>query len=503
MAPHDSTSSHVHEGVEVFESTRNGPPSFPKGPSVHEHEHAEPTESSPFLPTRPPLARNHSVLNSIPQVHTPAAIISLIMLAVVLASCGDQLEDSPQTRIYESVVCYFHFENNDPSKLSLSRNQVGPGALGGVQEMWCKADAIQSELAELRGYQKFFDGFPSLLLAIPFGWAADRYGRKPIIMLALIAAPLNSGWCALVTWFWQAFDIRFTWLSALTGMLGGGNAVVASLVFTMLADVVPQAGRAAVFFRLGAANLLASLVMPPIAAWLMNYNPWIPVFLGIFLQILAFCLFIMVPETLNYSTSTSHPPTPSPEPLEGPAIPQAPLKSPWSTLSQHLTNARSALSFLTTDPRIPLLILPFFVHMLIADGVTSILLQYSSKRYHLTFSGATLLLTARSGALVLLFFLVLPYLSNLTMRRYNLSSQAKDLYLARFSAALMMVGWAGTGASSDVWAFAASMAVASFGTGAMFLIRSFMASLVPQGQVARLYTFVSLSSGSWKWRRWS
>lgn len=47
-----------------------------------------------------------------------------------------------------------------------------------------------------------------------------------------------------------------------------------TFLFVLLSDVTPEAKRASAFLRAGAFNILAALVMPPFAAWLMKYNPW-------------------------------------------------------------------------------------------------------------------------------------------------------------------------------------------------------------------------------------
>ena len=125
-------------------------------------------------------------------------VVFVIFAIVLLVSLGDQWQETPHTRIMEAVICYRHFEKADPSKLLLGRDQVGPGAIGGVAEMWCKADEVQSELAMLRGWQSTFDGFPTLVLALPFGWAADRFGRKPFVLAGLVSYVLRAAWVELV-----------------------------------------------------------------------------------------------------------------------------------------------------------------------------------------------------------------------------------------------------------------------------------------------------------------
>lgn len=41
-------------------------------------------------------------------------------------------------------------------------------------------------------------GRTALVLAIPFGILADRWGRKPVILLGLVSFPLAAGWIATV-----------------------------------------------------------------------------------------------------------------------------------------------------------------------------------------------------------------------------------------------------------------------------------------------------------------
>lgn len=211
-----------------------------KSPSIDEM----PSESSPLLRS-PRVSRGEyfDLPKTARSKRSPQVIMAITMVVLLLITCGDQLMDSPQTRIIESVICYEYWEKVDPSKLEIGREGVGPGAVGGVAEIWCKTDAVQSQLALLRGWQTFLDGFPSLVLAIPFGWAADRFGRKPVLLMGVISFPLRAGWIQFVCWFWQAFDIRMTWLSSLHGLLGGSSPVVVALLFVLLSDITPEADR--------------------------------------------------------------------------------------------------------------------------------------------------------------------------------------------------------------------------------------------------------------------
>ena len=158
----------------------------------------EQTERSPLLELTGEHGNTLKAPSHLKSWQTAENVTFLVMLVVLLVSLGDQLMENPQIRIIEAVVCYRYYEAVDPSKLLMGRDEVGPGAIGGVSEMLCKADDVQSELALLRGWQQFFDGLPSLLLALPFGWAADRFGRKPVIFAGMLAFVLRAVWVELV-----------------------------------------------------------------------------------------------------------------------------------------------------------------------------------------------------------------------------------------------------------------------------------------------------------------
>ena len=94
-------------------------------------------------------------------IRSPRFIITWLIMAIIVVDVAEQLAEAPQMRIFESIFCYQYWEQNDPSKLRIGRAGVGPGAIGGVDEQWCKLPQIQGKVAAIRGYQTMFDGIPS------------------------------------------------------------------------------------------------------------------------------------------------------------------------------------------------------------------------------------------------------------------------------------------------------------------------------------------------------
>nr|POE54174.1 efflux pump ustt [Quercus suber] len=428
-------------------------------------------------------------------VHSSKFVVWVVMVILVLLSFAEEISQPPQTRIMESVICYRYYETADPSKIQIGRDQIGPGALGGVPEMLCKVGAVQGELAELGGYQRVFDGLPALLLAVPFGWAADKYGRKPVFALSVLSLTLAALWINTVLWFFQLFAIRLTWLSTLSSLLGGGNPVFTGLFYVILSDVTTSTKRTALFLRALAVNIMAGLVMPPIAAWLMIYNSWIPILFGTVLNFGSLALVIFLPETLDFKQSSleyegdSFGPATEVQPVPPETMPGSIPASSYA--SRVVLLARQSTSFLTEDWRISVCIIPFVSHFLVAQ-TGRLMLQYYSSRYDLTFSQATLLLTIFSGFKVLLLSFILPHGSVAIMKYFRLSDQQKDLYLARVSQIFVVVGWTSIGLAPNVPIVVGAMIVASLGHGALTLLRSFITTLVPAHHIARMYSVITI-----------
>jgi MFS family permease len=448
-------------------------PQDSRGPLAHENT---------ALITKP-----HHNLESVtpPSTSNPAKpykrILFILCLILVLLQCGDELSASPNTRIAEAIICYRHYESADPTRLLADRATVGPGAIGGVAEITCKVEAVQSQLSSLRGYQGFLNGLPSLLLALPFGWAADKYGRKPFMFLGTLSFVFKATWIQTVCWFWQSFDIRWTWASALHGLMAGSSPVISALFFVIVSDIVPASERSKVFLRLGGVNLISAVCMPLLSAWLMEITPWVPAIAGTLLQISAVIGTLFLPESLDYNQT----------PKELLATSQAETNDPSSSPKSHLARLRDETAFLTTTWRIPFLIASFLIHLTIIDS-PPLQLQYLSTRYTLTFARATTLLTLRSTFNITLFFVLLPLIANHLTKALHLSTQRSDLLMSRFSLLAWTLGWIAFGLAPTLLSATIGMGITALGSGSFFLIRSILTPLVPGRQVARLYSLISV-----------
>jgi DHA1 family tetracycline resistance protein-like MFS transporter len=105
------------------------------------------------------------------------------------------------------------------------------------------------------------------LCAPLLGALSDRFGRKPVLLVALAATVASNFWTALATSLVALFASR-----ALGGV-GGGSVAVAQ---TYLADVSNPEDRAKHFGLIGAAFGMGFIIGPAIGGWLGTYGPQMP-----------------------------------------------------------------------------------------------------------------------------------------------------------------------------------------------------------------------------------
>ena len=144
----------------------------------------EMSETSPLLST--PSTRPSPKADHAEQHRTRTYVVALVLLNAI--NLGDLVLGPATARIYESVYCRNWYREHDPSL-------VGPG---GVEEMYCKIPNVQRDVSSLVGFRELFDAMPGLLLAIPFGILADRYGRKWLFVLNMFCMLCRYLWVVMI-----------------------------------------------------------------------------------------------------------------------------------------------------------------------------------------------------------------------------------------------------------------------------------------------------------------
>ena len=72
------------------------------------------------------------------------------------------------------MYCIEYWQDWNPSVAALGK---------GIPERFCKDDIVQKNLARTAGLSMFFRMIPSMIGALPIGFLADRYGRKPMLVM--------------------------------------------------------------------------------------------------------------------------------------------------------------------------------------------------------------------------------------------------------------------------------------------------------------------------------
>lgn len=294
-------------------------------------------------------------------------VIATTFIMVIMVDLAGFFLEAPQTKILEGIICSRHY----------ATAASGPGS----GSPYCAAGPVQAELATVTQMLNTFNRLPGLVVAIPFGMLADKYGRRPVLLLAILGALLQDAVSKTVLWYPDLINPRFIWLSSAALLVGGGDAVSGSIVFLIVADVALPEQRASLFFLLTACGLLSELVATPLSALLMSRDPWIPYLMYSGMTLLSGTVpLLFLPETLR--KSPAEPETPScdasvdedqeqSEPPDTDSLPPTP-----STLTSRFRPLmrRNVIAVL----------LAFFVSALGRQS-TSFLLQFIRQRFNWTY----------------------------------------------------------------------------------------------------------------------
>lgn len=245
--------------------------------------------------------------------------------------------------------------------------------------------------------------------------------------------------------------------------------------------------RSSVLLKISAANLVSNFICPPIAAWIMTFNPILAVFIGIACFAAGVPMSLAVPETLGYQGSATETSRERTEEGNSSSVSKNRFKGFMQRCHQPLSEAAQ---YFVQDKRVMPLIC-WFVPIMLTVNIVPLLLQYTSTRYNMTFSKATVLLSARAGLTIIIFLGIQPWISQ-SLAKAGMSGPKRDLLLARASALFMVVGWVAVGFAPNATLFIISLLTATLGNGFPVFLRSFLTGLVEQNKVAELYTIIGL-----------
>ena len=124
-------------------------------------------------------------------------------------------------------------------------------------------------------------GFIAMILAMPGGMLADKFGRKPMILLSRITAPLSYLGVTFVANFQQYYTIMVA--NSIGNALGGGGMYAGGPAWNaLLAELVPQQNLATVMGAIGTLSGLMAIPSPMIGGWMWDeIDPKMPFYASV------------------------------------------------------------------------------------------------------------------------------------------------------------------------------------------------------------------------------
>ncbi|EED21287.1 adenylate cyclase, putative [Talaromyces stipitatus ATCC 10500] len=383
-------------------------------------------------------------------------------------------------------------------ELSSCMSYYGPGWSLGRD---CRVEAVQNELETLIKWQQLLDTAPGILFGVFYGMAADRFGRKPVLALALVGITLAAIWTQVVLFWPTVFPTRLTWLSVVFQLAGGGNLVVNAMIFAMVSDITPEEKRASKFFRLYGVALLSDMVLSPASGALANIQPWWPARFGLIAFIMSILTTLLVlPETFVKpvalsSTNLEQTTTPleeeEPEEEEDDPVLYAdvPKNTLWRRVRKVVSSLRD-LRYLIASRQI-LMLVPLLSVGQLYDQSAEFFLNYVSKRYGWRISQASFWLTYRNVVNLVLLSTILPGLSVLLLKR-GFSAGKKDLWISRASIICLAFGAFFIGLAPKLSLMVTGLTIFALGHGFVPAVLSLATPFIEPGHVGMLYTAMTI-----------
>lgn len=445
------------------------------------------TESDPLLPPAEFInaAATSAASDEDADTRTTAERLRIALPCLLCFFClilGDALTTTPVLQIREDLICRRMFPD---------AGVLPPPGTNLDQHPLCKSNPVQAELALVNGWELTFAMVPSILTGVPWGIAADRYGRTRILQLANVGVLLSFVWQIVVYSFPGVLPVRLVWLQGVFFLLGGGASTYGALLYTIATDISSDAYRAAAILGLGTATHAGQLLGGPVTYLAMQRGPWFAVWLGVAVWLLVLVLTALIPETRSDAAVRRARESALQEDDDAGAMKHAwwdvrPLVS--SAISQ--TKMVANVIFLNNATLGLLLFSTVFTTL--GKAGDTLQQQYAAKRFGWTLAETSFLSSIKGIVSLVLTAVVLPAISQILLAKCRLAPIIKDWWMTIGSLCIVVIGSAClTAAGSSVF-FVASLVILQLGGGYEFAFRSMTSEMVDPAHIAMLFTAYSV-----------
>ncbi|KAF3018093.1 hypothetical protein E8E14_005076 [Neopestalotiopsis sp. 37M] len=428
---------------------------------------------------------------NVPKAHSGDTIVSIFCAIALVVCCANGFANVPLTKIVENLLCDEFYEKDQRGIW------VGFGSGGGdgpVVDPRCKIPEIQSKMAYIFAAVEASDAIVGSLAALPWGFAADRLGRRPVAAIALLGLAMSILWIMAILYFGQTFTVALAATASLWRFVGGGSAVLVAILLSMISDVIPEEKRATAFMRLHVSNLVGSLVSPALSSAMLRVTgPWPVMFVAVGCVLAGAVAFLFVPETMQHKPVVEEEEHANEQHSDDDSRPRG--------LRGHVDHAvkqlRHSISMVKSASLV-ILLLTCLASSPIAGSVAQFLVQFVSKRYEIPIESTGYVQSAYGVAQVVHALLLLPWLSAFLLKDKAPgflrmpNEQVRDLVLARWSFGLLALAFFVMTIAPELWMFIAGLCLLALGSAAQSLVKSLMSLYVDQQHRSRLYTLVGI-----------
>ncbi|KAL2876116.1 Sir2 histone deacetylase Hst2 [Colletotrichum sp. CLE4] len=428
---------------------------------------SRPEEETPLLPHDLPLT-------VAPSRRYQLKVIGLAMTFILIVEVGAYLQIPPSYQLMEEIICRKHYPDHI---ISAEDDDV------------CKGSDVQGELAMIKGWQNSFDCVPSLLTAIPYGVIADKYGRRPVLSLAMLGITLELAWMLLPLLWPNVLPLWTMWFGAVFQFIGGGAGMIQAMTWTMISDVVPIFSLTAVYYKIGAIALAGELVVAPLSAYLLSKNPWLPLSVGMVLLIIGTCLPPFIPETLDLRRAADQEVEQTLSRSEEDARDKRTLKQQIVFAVKNDTS--HVYTFLIKSKSVISLVLGFNLTVIVKYVKIDIMSQYVHNLLGWSWAKATLLGTVSTVTNMVMLLAILPALSWLITKRTGVHPLVRDLWLTRMSGILLAIGCFMVAIAFAPWFLITALIIFSMGTVYTNICRAILNAVVEPHTIGTLNTAIT------------
>ncbi|TLS27280.1 hypothetical protein PpBr36_04005 [Pyricularia pennisetigena] len=416
--------------------------------------------------------RLSSLLSPPPSPHNRA--ITPLLVLVLLVNLSASLYQLPLNRVIERRVCrdFFRTIIDDGSDAVFLPD-------GQVREQLCKVSEVQQDLARVQRGMDLAWIIGDLIMTIPLGFVAERYGRRLVLLLNLVPRIAMLAWAVVVGYFENVLPARLLYLGPMLSVLGG-DCVFNSITYAFAAGFTEDnVLRASYFGYMSSITYVVALVGPAFASATMSLNLWLPFFIGISLLFLASRAIALLPdsrydqrrqESIADTSTLSYPK----------------LHAPQPAIQAIVHRLNFLYAFVASRPRnFAFLLVSMFLTSL-ASADTKLLVQYISQRYTWSFSSAGYLLSAKACVNFVLLTVVVPSLLRARAKKSTVSTERQNLFWANVCLVMSVMGATLIGLAPTVWLLVPAMGVYALGSAlpvfTLSLLKSPQVSPVQQQQ---------------------